>query len=341
MTEKRRATLKDIAERTGFSINTVSHALRGLPDISEETRVEIKRVAKQMGYVNNTLASSLRLGYTRTIAIIVPDISNLFFAYTVEQIEIFAAEQGYSTLLLNTSEDDVRERRAIRTALNKSVDGIIICPVQEGRENIDYMRNSGVPFVLFARNFPDYHADSVIGDDDSGAYQAIRYLLEMGHRDILFINMLARNSSAQLREAGFRRAFAEAGIPARPELIGSVNVKGRAYEVLLQEKLRAHPEITAIFAFNDMLAFGVSAWLIENGYRVPEDISVVGFDHTQSDLRSPFFLTSVDNNKNAIAMETVTLLLNRISGRYTGSAKSIVVPTTLAIGRTVKPRLPQ
>ncbi len=294
-----------------------------------------------MGYVNNTLASSLRLGYTRTIAIIVPDISNLFFAYTVEQIEIFAAEKGYSTLLLNTSEDDLREYRAIRTALNKSVDGIIICPVQEGRDNIEYMRNSNVPFVLFARNFPDYRVDSVIGDDANGAYSAIRYLLDAGHRDILFINMLSRNSSAQLRENGFRKAFCERGLPVRQELIGSVNVKGNAYEALLAEKLRLYPEITAIFAFNDMLAFGVSAWLIENGYRVPEDISVVGFDHTQSDLRSPFFLTSVDNNKSVIAMETVTLLLDRISGRYTGPAKSVVVPTTLAVGRTVKPRTPQ
>ena len=341
MAEKRRVTLKDIAVRTGFSINTVSHALRGLPDISLDTREQIRGVAKEMGYVNNMLASSLRLGYTRTIAIIVPDISNLFFAYTVEQIETLAAERGYSALLLNTSEDDAREHRAIRTALNKSVDGVIICPVQESRDNVEYLRNSGVPFVFFARTFPDFPADSVVGDDFNGAYTAIRYLLDAGHRDILFINMLARNSSARQREGGFRKAFREAGIPVKQELIVSVNVKGRAYEALLSEKLKTYPEITAIFAFNDMLAFGVSAWLIENGYRVPEDISVVGFDHTQSDLRSPFFLTSIDNNKSAIAMETVTLLLDRVSGRYTGPVKSVILPTMLAVGRTVKSRSPR
>ena len=141
-------TLKDLAAALGYSINTVSRALRDKEDIAPATRERIQRTAREMGYINNTLAASLRLGYTNTIAVILGDVSNAHFAIMMKEIEAYARANGYVSFLLNTDEDSELERKAIQTALNKNVDGIIWCPAQSDGENLALLRETGIPFVL-------------------------------------------------------------------------------------------------------------------------------------------------------------------------------------------------
>lgn len=186
--KKRRpaVTLKDIAAKTGYSVNTVSRALRDKDDIAVETREMIQRTAREMGHVSNTLAASLRLGYTNTMAVILGDISNPHFSIMMKEIEGYAWKAGYTSILFNTNENEELELAAIQSALNKNVDGIIICPAQKTPDNLIYLKESGVPFVLIGRRDEAY--SYVVCNDELGGFQATKELLAAGHRDILLLH---------------------------------------------------------------------------------------------------------------------------------------------------------
>jgi LacI family transcriptional regulator len=153
MEQWKRVTLKDIAAKTGFTINTVSRALKDKSDISLETKELIRQVAMDLHYVGDVAASALRSGTTKTIAVIIGDISNPFFGDLVHKIELAAKDFGYSIIIFNTSENSQLEYNAILSAYSKRVDGIIICPVQETIDNIRLLEQLFIPFVLVGRYF--------------------------------------------------------------------------------------------------------------------------------------------------------------------------------------------
>ena len=227
--KKRRpaVTLKDIAAKTGYSVNTVSRALRDKDDIAVETREMIQRTAREMGHVSNTLAASLRLGYTNTMAVILGDISNPHFSIMMKEIEGYAWKAGYTSILFNTNENEELELAAIQSALNKNVDGIIIFPAQKTPDNLIYLKESGVPFVLIGRRDEAY--SYVVCNDELGGFQATKELLAAGHRDILLLHGATYISSARERLEGYCRAFREAGLPVNERLICQVPVVARPY----------------------------------------------------------------------------------------------------------------
>lgn len=333
---KPNATLKDIAQCAGYSVNTVSRALRDKDDIAPETREKIKQIAMEMGHVNNSLAASLRLGYTNTIAVILGDVSNPHFAIMMKEIEGHARQQGYTSFLLNSNEDEELELAAIKTALNKSVDGIILCPTQKSCKNIKYLQATGIPFVLIGRKCADMDLSYVVCNDEMGGYQATRELLDKGHRDILMLNGPDYISSASERLAGYRRAFAEAGVPVKETLIREVNaLAGGSCEQVLQELEAEQAHYTAIFAFSDMIAWEAWSSLRKRGVRIPEDCSLIGFDHIQSRLQLPFALTSVSSYKGTMSTTAVDLLLRLIREGSGAEKEEIVIDTKLAEGETV------
>lgn len=332
-----KATLKDIARETGYSVNTVSRALREKDDIAEQTREQIKAAAAKMGHISNTLASSLRLGYTNTIAVILGDVSNPHFAIMMKEIEGRAREDGYSSFLLNSNEDEELEFAAIQSALNKSVDGIILCPAQKSDKNIRYLQSVGVPFVLIGRRFETPDTDYVICNDELGGYQATKTLLDLGHTDILMLHGPTYISSARERLLGYRRAYAQAGFPVREELVREVPVTSWDCGNLMGSLIGGKPPFTAIFAFSDLLAWTVWGCLGELGIRVPEDCSLVGFDHIQSRLAIPLPLTTVCSHKSRMSVSAVELLLEKMRGAPTDDCRHIIIDTTVAPGVTTVP----
>lgn len=332
-----RTTLKDIAQKTGYSVNTVSRALRNKPDISVETREKIRELARSMGYHNNALASSLRLGRTKTIAVITPDISNLFFACALTEIERGAREQGYSTMLLNTAENVEYEENAIRIALEKNVDGIIFGPSQSSKKNMEMLLNSGTPFIQFARYFASYNADFVVADDKLGGYQATTHLIENGHRNILLLNGLTtRNTAAQGREAGYRHALEAAGIPVQPELIQEVSLLGNDSGQRLYSILQRRSDITAVFAYSDLVAFSVLEYLRQHDIQVPRDISIIGFDNIRAHIPIPYPLTTVDIKIREMAAIALDALLTKMDSDDSGRIVcQMLLQTDLAVGETV------
>lgn len=328
-------TLKDIAQKAGFSINTISRALKDKPDISAQTRENIQRLAAEMGYIGNAAASAMRSGVSRTVAVIVGDISNPHFAIMIKEIEAQLRKLHYTVLILNTDEEAVVEKQAIVTALNQGVDGILICPTPDGTENIRFLMETQVPFVLIGRRLPSISCSYVVCDDEKSGYLATRHLLEQGHRRILFLNGTAHISSSQERLRGYRTAFARAKIPVREELIYHVKTTTGKGQNRIFHLLKEHPDCTAVLAFSDLLAWEVLEGLERLGRRVPEDCSVVGFDNVQSKFAFPVAMTTVSSSKITMATQAVEVLLGRMQGE-TNTPCGIVLDTKLIKRKTVK-----
>jgi LacI family transcriptional regulator len=332
---RRPATLKDIARVAGYSVNTISRALRDKDDIAPDTVKAIKNIAAKMGYINNAAAVSLRLGHTNVIAVILGDISNPHFSIMMKEIENRARSAGYGSFLMNTNEDPEMEREAIQAALNKNVDGIIICPSQHDDSNVRCLIETGIPFVQIGRHFDLPGAGYVICNDELGGYQATKYLLDKGHRDIAMLTGPSYISSARERQDGYRRALREQGVKYRPHMVQESSLTGcsGAIEKMLKEKL----EFTALFAFSDMLAWDAWTSLRKFGLRVPEDCSIIGFDNIQSRFSIPFRLTTIRSYKTRMSTAAVeSLLLVMENKKIFTEITTLVIDTELVEGETVK-----
>lgn len=318
--------MKDIAACTGYSVNTVSHALNGKPDIPPHTREYIVTTAKEMGYIGNTLAGSLRSGFTKTVAIIISDISNPFFAVMVKLLEAELRQSKYSTLIMNTDEDAALEKEHVMSAISKNVDGVIICPTQQNDEAIHLLKQNHIPFVLMGRCFEGHKFESVLGDDFLCGYLAADHLLRLGHRRILFLNAPSYISSSQERQNGYKKALQDAGVEFDPALVRTVDIVSHDAESLLSGLLHQGAEFSAIFTFSDLLAWETMYVLNANGYSVPKDFSLVSIDNLQSHIRYPFPLTSVDVSKEQMASLIVTSLYRLINDGFSATVKQVLKP---------------
>ncbi|NCB02347.1 MAG: LacI family transcriptional regulator, partial [Spirochaetia bacterium] len=186
--KSQRVTMKDIAIATGFTVNTVSHALKDLKDISEETKKIIKDKAKEMGYLTNMVAVSMRSGVTHTLAIIIPDIANPFFATKVKEMDKLLRDNGYNSIIMNTDEDSEVEYEAVRTAISRKVDGILICPTQKSEDIFDLLISNSIPYVIVGRKFSTRLFYTVVWDDVMAGYLATEHLIKSGKKHILYLN---------------------------------------------------------------------------------------------------------------------------------------------------------
>jgi len=273
-----RISLKELADNSGYSINTVSRALRNESNVKAETRFAIQKLAHDMGYIPNTVAKSLRLGKTNTIGVVSADSSNPFFAELILGIEDAARSNDYHILLTNTEESPARERDAIDVLVERQVDGLLLMPVCGERSNADYLASLELPFLLVGRWLPGLQDHSILTDEYQKAKEITSLFAANGHRDILHLAGPSFVSSTFDRLGGYRDAMAAAGIPIREDLI--VETAGHAEDGhrAIQDLVRREVHFTAIVAFNDLVAIGALRALKEAGLRVPRDVEVMGFD---------------------------------------------------------------
>lgn len=327
---KREITLKDIAKMTGLSVNTVSRALRNKEDISEATTQRVKDAAKELGYLHNALASSLRRTETKTIAVIVGDISNPYFSWYVSEIERHAQARGYITYIFNTRENEETELHAIRCALQHKVDGIILTPAQRTSENVEFLLKYDVPFVLMGRHFVDLQTPCVVWDDRMGGYTAARHLLELGHRKIFIAYGPRHVSSAGERLQGSLDALAEFGVVQKPgmtrELTSNECDRDRMEE-LAESIVSGEIDCTGVVVYNDVNAIYLWNCLEKRGKSVPEDYSIISFDNVQVCLGEPFRITSI-GGVDSLATQSVDMLIkiihHRIDPRNSVQATKVV-----------------
>lgn len=328
---KKIVTLKDVALRTGFTVNTVSRVMNHRDNIAPQTRELILKTAKELGYVGNSLAGSLRSGMSGTVAIIISDVSNPLFGILVKEIDALLRKMDYCAFVLNTNEKEDLEEKAIYLALNKKVDGVIICPTQHTHDALNLFDANGVPYVLMGRCFGTPEENCVTWDDKKGGYLATTHLIRKGHRSILLLNGPQYISSAKERLAGYQQALAEHDIPFDPGLVRQCRLTSQNARALISKQLCDGPKFTAVFAFNDLIAFEAISALNDLGYRVPEDIAVVGFDNIQSKLSLPFPLTTVDTPKTEMAHRAVELLLDRIKDTNRIHEHHILLDTSIVV----------
>ena len=308
-------TLKKVAERAGVSINTASRAINNKPDVNVETKKRVLKAAKELGYVRNATAVALRTRKTRTIGVVIADNRNPFYAEVLSGMEAAAKKKNYHIILVNTQRDYKQEEEAINLLLAKRVDGLLIAPVQDKDDDIKNLIEANIPFVVVGRYFKDVDVDVVYNDEVKGGFLATEYLIKKGHKRIAFIDGFLYKSPARGRLEGYKKALKEYGIPVDNSLItvGDIDVED-GYNRTKQMFDRGI-DFTALFAYNDMMAFGTMKAIKEKGLRVPEDIGLVGYDDIPfSSLMNPP-LTTVRLKKQELGMESVNLLLSRVNGR--------------------------
>ena len=305
----RPVTLQDIAKATGYTVNTVSRALKDKDDIARETCDRIQRVAREMGYVRNYLASSLRSGRTRTLAMIAGSMTNPFYAILADLLEQEAVRLGYSLVILGSHDDPATELNAVEIALSRQVDGVLITPCSFDSPALSVLRSSHVPFVLLSRYQEGTRDDCVYCDDEEGGYLAGKHLIEAGHAKLAMLTYRDVVFSSRERFSGFRRACAEAGLPE-----GSVRFACLDDHTAILECLRRWiaEGITGLFSFCDVEAWNSITLLEGAGYRVPEDLTVVGFDNILGYIRFPKPIPSVDCRLHEEACRAIELIRNRI-----------------------------
>jgi len=330
---KKAVTLSDIAKKTGYSVNTVSHALKDKKDISEQTKAYILQTAEEMGYIGNASASFMRSGVSRSIAIILGDISNPHFSIMVKEIESYIKSLGYTSFILNTDEDEQLERQAIVSSLGKNVDGIILCPVQKSDENVRFLIESGVPFTLIGRYFKSLDTSYVVCNDEQGGYLAAEHLIKNGHRKILFLNGPSYISSAWQRMVGVKKALEAYKIPFGKSMIYHIPVKVGESEKQIQKIINNNIGCTALICFSDMIAWETAYVLKTMGIKVPEDISLVGFDNIQSRFLFPMMLTTISSSKLKMSQKAADLLFKTIQS---GEKGKIVLETKLIVRESTR-----
>jgi len=328
-------TLKMVAEKAGVSVNTASRAINNRPEINLETKKRVLQIAKELGYIRNAAAVALRTKKTGTIGVVIADNRNPFYAEVLNGMEEAARGKNYHIILANTQRDYKKEEEAINLLLAKRVDGLLITPVQDKDDDIKNLIDANIPFVVVGRDFENIEVDAVYNDEVKGGFLATEYLIKKGHKRIALIDGFLYKSPAKGRLEGYKKALNKYKyrIPLDESLIsvGDINIED-GYErtkQMLEKKL----DFTAIFAYNDMMAFGSMQAIKEKGLRIPEDIGLVGYDDIPfSSLISPA-LTTIRLKKQELGIESVKLLLSHINGNRE-KPKKIMLDVDIIIRET-------
>lgn len=326
------ATIRDVAERAGVSVATVSHVINGTRKVAPETAERVRQAMEELDYHPNAVARSLRTRKTQVIGVVVSDITNPFFATLVRGAEDAALEAGYSIVVCNSDETVEKENRYVQVLRRRRVDGMLLAPVGGGENPaIQKLAQQGVPFVCVDRRAAGVEADAVLSDNVGGAYTATQHLIERGHRRIGIVLGIRGATTTEERLAGYRQALEEAGIHFSEDLVvwGGYRVEGgrRATAKLLS----LTPPPTAIFSTNNLMTVGVLQELFHRRVVIPQEMAVVGFDDLEwAEMVHPP-LTAVAQRPYEIGHKAVELLLSRLGGEEDLSSREVRVPVELRV----------
>lgn len=307
-------TIKDIAKELGVSISTVSRALKDHPDISPQTKKMVRDLVEKMKYKPNAIALSLRNQRTNIIGVIVPEIVHHFFSSVISGIDEEAVAAGYNVMFFQSNESYDREVLNIQSIINSRADGLLIS-VAKGTKKFGHIRQlieNNTPVVFFDRACDEIETDKVIVDDFEGAFNAVDYLIKTGCRRIAHYAGPQHLQIAYQRKRGYISALEKNGIKVDEDIVFQCDTYEDAMETtrILMSKSRI-PD--AIFTVNDMTAVGTLNALKSMGFKVPKDVSIVGFtDGLVSSITDPL-LTTVSQHGFEIGKKATEILIKRIN----------------------------
>lgn len=307
------STIKDVAQRAGVSVTTVSHVINGTRRVSNDARLRVDEAIRELRFVPNAIARGLRSSRSHSLGVMIPNIANPFFAEIVSAVEEAAFSAGYSVILCNSGDDPNRQARYLRLLSEKQIEGLVLMTIG-GAQELDGQAFSALsmPIVALDRELPLDGVDRVAIDQCGGARLAIEHLLELGHRRIACIAGPDDQLVARERVNGWRQALHAHGIEPAAEWCVDGDFTAASGVRAAEKLLALRPRPTAIFAGNDLMAFGALSACTAGGLRVPEDISIVGFDDILlSEFTNPP-LTTVGQPKTEAGRLAIAMLLERI-----------------------------
>lgn len=324
-------TIKDIAALAGVSKTTVSKIINNKDDsISKPTRDKVLKIMKEQNYVPNKLAQSLVTKRTKTIGLLIPDIRNPFFTDISRGAEDFARKEGYNIIFCSTDEDYEREAECVSMLCEKMIDGIIFTPSSVTSHEENRYNDLDIPMVLVDKNIESSNAKGIVKvDNKNGTYEATKHLIKQGHKDILYLSGPLKNDISKERLQGYIRALEKNNLSVKKENI----VEGKYRYEWAYNFIKNLEEIkcTAICCANDLMAIGAIQALREKKFKIPEDISIVGFDDIETAKLIDPSLTTIRQPAYEMGAKASEILINSLQNKDKESVGTIIFKPSLII----------
>jgi len=329
------ATIKDVAKRTGLSVATISKFING-GNVLEKNRVDISKAIKDLGFHVNEIARGLKTNRSMTVGVLIPNLENIFCTSIVANIENILQQSGYSSIICDYREDLSLEREKLAFLANKMVDGFIYMPLGNNEAFVSQLIEKKTPVVLIDRPLPSIACDTVLVDNLNAAYNAVEHLIVQGHRRIGIVGGPNGIYTAQERLKGYRRVLEDFHIQLEEDLIleGDYSLES-GYRLMESFLIRPNPP-TAVFVTNYEMTLGAIMALNDSPMKVPEEISIIGFDNQQLARIVKPALSIVVQPIPAIGETAANLLLKRLSDDQSGFPAIYRLKTDLTIGESVR-----
>ena len=329
------ATIRDIARETGLGLATISSYLNG-GNVREKNRIKIEAAIEALHFEVNETARGLKTNKTKTIGIVIPELNNVFCAEIISEAEDILRQNGYAAMLCDCRSDVHREAEAIEFLLHKRVDGLLIMPTGEHSEKLTAFSTQKRPVVLIDRKVRGVEYDSVLADNEGAAKEAVKRLAEAGHTKIGLIAGPQEIYTASARNWGFQKAMMEAGLKLTDSMMvcGDYTIKGGARA--MKQLHETHPDMTAVLISNYEMTVGAMIEINETGIRVPEELSIIGFDNLEFAKAISPSLSIMTQPTRQMATAAVELLLKRLDGDTDTPVQTVILPTEYVKGRSIK-----
>jgi len=322
-----KASITDVAKKSGVSTTTVSRVLREYPGVRKKTRRKVLEAISELKYEVNAVARNLRQRKTNSIGVIVGNVLSPFYSIIAKTVEDIANKWGYSTILCNGDEDSEKELRYLKILKSNRVDGIILAPTGKNSHYINWMIDSGVKIVLLDRLIKGTDCDAVLVDNENGSYKAVKYLIEQGYQKIGIINGYLDRTTGRERLNGYLRALKEADISPDDNLIKIGNFKEDSGIKLTKELLENSNRPQAIFATNMDMTLGAVITIKKMSINIPDELGIIGFDDPEwASIVSPP-LTVVSQPTYALASTAAELLIKKIEDKKIATSYKPLIMT--------------
>ena len=310
--------LKDVASLASVSEATASLVMNNRPGVKSETRERVLEAAMSLGYTPNFIARGLAMQKTHTIGLVVTDIENPFFGTLTRYVDEYVLNRGCNLILSVSNDDPGLEERIISDFIGKRVDGVIIVPTVSTVRNLlvfEQLISHKIPFVFSTTYYEEIECEHIISDLEEGAYRLTRYLIELGHRVILFFFASNREAiPSKLRIKGYEKALTEAGLKIQADWLIECRKPDFGCGYSMAQAVVQNKKPDAIITMNDIMALGAKRGVIDLGFKIPEDISIAGYDDVIFSSISEIPLTTVRQDIQEISRETVDVLFEKIAG---------------------------
>jgi len=337
----KRVTRKDVALRAGVSTATISYVINDGPrPVASETRERVLKAIEDLGYYPNELARSLRISQTSTIGLVVPDLTNPFYADLARALESITFSRGYVTIVCNSNREASKELRFAELLRAKQVDGVVFLPDSDSMDAIFTLIKANIPVVVLEhQDIPGLHGVAI--DDFQGGLIATEHLVNLGHRRIAFLRQRTSHTTSQRRLEGYIKALQSANIEIDKSIVVDCEATSAAGAEAMANLLARRRGVTAVFAHNDVIALGAMHAIYCSGLSIPGDISIIGYDNIDAAAFYHPPLTTVRYPSEAVARSAARQLFSMLDGKsihQTYPTNSIeLIPVDLVLRQSTGP----